>query len=234
MLVWLGDFNYRIELDYDTVVHLVRNFRKGDRSALANLLQEVRTGCAVPVRTCAVYTAPYCSTVTALGLGGSYLADVEVLVAVFSVDQTSIMLDSSCAAPQCIPLDCQATTFKPEKDLIYACRSADQNLHVPHTHVCQQAAQRVLSCRTNCGIRSPAARCSSGCTSSPSPSSRRTSSTSTTRTRWGTTAARSAACPRGPTASSSAARSSPAALRIWAPRRCAACLDERCGRGLCL
>ena len=47
MLVWLGDFNYRIELDYDTVVHLVRNFRKGDRSALANLLQEVRTICTV-------------------------------------------------------------------------------------------------------------------------------------------------------------------------------------------
>ena len=43
MLVWMGDFNYRIELDYDTVVHLVRNFRKGDRAALANLLQEVRT-----------------------------------------------------------------------------------------------------------------------------------------------------------------------------------------------
>ena len=43
MLVWMGDFNYRIDLDYDTVVHLVRNFRKGDRNALGNLLQEVWT-----------------------------------------------------------------------------------------------------------------------------------------------------------------------------------------------
>ena len=42
MLVWLGDFNYRIDLDYDTVVQLVRNFVKGDRAALGTLLQEVR------------------------------------------------------------------------------------------------------------------------------------------------------------------------------------------------
>lgn len=44
MLVWMGDFNYRIDLDYDTVVQLVRNYVKGnDRNALAHLLQEVRS-----------------------------------------------------------------------------------------------------------------------------------------------------------------------------------------------
>ena len=41
MLVWMGDFNYRIELDYDTVVQLVRNHLRGDRGALAALLEEV-------------------------------------------------------------------------------------------------------------------------------------------------------------------------------------------------
>lgn len=136
-----------------------------------------------------------------------------------------------CGASNFSRSTCLATTFEPDQDLNHAGRSADYNLHVPQTHVCQRAAERVLPCRTNCGIRLPAAQCSSGCTSSRSPSSRRTSSTSTTRTRWGTTAARNAACPRGLTGSSSAARSSPAALRIWAPRRCAACLRDRCGHG---
>ncbi len=88
MLVWLGDFNYRIELDYDTVVHLVRNFRKGDRSALANLLQEVRTPCAI-------YAAPDCSMVTVLGC--LYQWTVRLWR---RVNRSTIMLDSSCVAPQ--------------------------------------------------------------------------------------------------------------------------------------
>ena len=52
MLVWMGDFNYRIDLDYGTVVHLVDNFLRGDRGALSTLLEEVRPLALDKARCC--------------------------------------------------------------------------------------------------------------------------------------------------------------------------------------
>ena len=42
VVVWMGDFNYRIDCDYDTVVDKVRRFAAGDHSQLTALLEKAR------------------------------------------------------------------------------------------------------------------------------------------------------------------------------------------------
>jgi hypothetical protein len=40
--MWMGDFNYRIDCDYETVVDRVKRYAAGDKSQINFLLDRVR------------------------------------------------------------------------------------------------------------------------------------------------------------------------------------------------
>lgn len=42
MLVWMGDFNYRVDMEYDPAVRAVQRLAAGDREALTAMLKKVR------------------------------------------------------------------------------------------------------------------------------------------------------------------------------------------------
>ena len=52
MLVWMGDFNYRVDMEYDPAVRAVQRLAAGDREALAAMLNKVRLPPGVQTADC--------------------------------------------------------------------------------------------------------------------------------------------------------------------------------------